>query len=190
MDLYPQARAALDGKKHFAIRDEKTPSASLREYNSAKYGRIWQVTDFGGEGRGENAISLWMNEHGYDRSRFNEAILQLASIYGISDEIKKNLNKPDIRQRDAQVDEPDGSRKFELKELFSEFELNLLGPRVTQDTVDALHWHSVKYITNVKNRTTTVKYSNEHYPILSVNALLKRLREIIPKRNFTRFTSR
>ena len=26
LDLYPQARAALDGKKHFAIRDEKTPS--------------------------------------------------------------------------------------------------------------------------------------------------------------------
>lgn len=184
LDLYPQARAALDGKKHFAIRDEKTPSASLREYNSAKYGRIWQVTDFGGEGRGENAISLWMNEHGYDRSRFNEAILQLASIYGISDEIKKNLNKPDIRQRDAQVDEPDGSRKFELKESFSESELNLLGPRVTQDTVDALHWHSVKYITNVKNRTTTVKYSNEHYPIFIRECIIKEATGDNPEEKF------
>lgn len=184
LDLYPQARAALEGKKHFAIRDEKTPSASLREYNSSKYGKIWQVTDFGGEGRGENAISLWMKEHGYDRSRFNEAILQLATIYGISDEINKNINKPDIRQRDAQVDEPDGSRKFELKESFSEFELNLLGPRVTQETADALHWHSVKYITNVKNRKTTVKYSNEHYPIFIRECIIKKASGDDPEEKF------
>lgn len=184
LDLYPQARAALEGKKHFAIRDEKTPSASLREYNSSKYGKIWQVTDFGGEGRGENAISLWMKERGYDRSRFNEAILQLATIYGISDEINKNINKPDIRQRDAQVDEPDGSRKFELKESFSEFELNLLGPRVTQETADALHWHSVKYITNVKNRKTTVKYSNEHYPIFIRECIIKKASGDNPEEKF------
>lgn len=174
LDLYPQARAALEGKKHFAIRDEKTPSASLREYNSQRYGRIWQVTDFGGDGRGENAISLWMKEHHYDRSRFNEAILQLASIYGVSDEINKNVNKPDIRQRDAAVDEQDGTRQFELNDAFTDFELSLLGPRVTQDTVNSLHWHSVKYITNVKNRITTIKYSNEHYPIFIRECIIKK----------------
>lgn len=173
LDLYPQARIALEGKKHFAIRNEKTPSASLREYDSNKYGRIWQVTDFGGDGRGENAISLWMREKGYDRSRFNEAILQLASKYGISDELDRQLNRPEIRQREARIDEQDGTRSFELNDSFSQCELNVLGPKVTQSTVDSLHWHSVKWITNVKNRITTVKYSNEHYPIFIRECIIK-----------------
>lgn len=173
LDLYPQAKIALEGKKHFAIRNERTPSAALREYNSQTYGKIWQVTDFGGDGRGENAISLWMREKGYDRSRYNEALLQIAARYGVSDEINRQVNKPDIRQRDARVDEPDGSRSFELNDGFSSEELSILGPKVTQDTVDSLHWHSVKWITNVKNRITTVKYSNEHYPIFIRECIIK-----------------
>ena len=60
LSIYPQARVCVGQRnKHFAIRDEKTPSASLRQFNSAKYGAIWQVTDFGGEGRGENAIDIF-----------------------------------------------------------------------------------------------------------------------------------
>lgn len=173
LDLFPQAKAAIEGKKHFAIRNERTPSASLREYSSQTYGKIWQVTDFGGDGRGENAISLWMRENGYDRSRYNEALLHIAAKYGVSDEINRHLNKPDIRQRAARVDEPDGSRSFELNECFSPEELNVLGPKVTQDTVESLHWHSVKWITNVKNRITTVKYSNEHYPIFIRECIIK-----------------
>ena len=173
LDLYPQAKIALEGKKHFAIRNERTPSAALREYNSQTYGKIWQVTDFGGDGRGENAISLWMREKGYDRSRYNEALLQIAARYGVSDGINRQVNKPDIRQRDARVDEPDGSRSFELNDGFSSEELSILGPKVTQDTVDSLHWHSVKWITNVKNRIATVKYSNEHYPIFIRECIIK-----------------
>lgn len=62
--------------------------------------------------------------------------------------------------------------------------MNLLGPRVTQDTVDALHWHSVKYITNVKNRTTTVKYSNEHYPIFIRECIIKEATGDNPEEKF------
>ena len=114
-----------------------------------------------------------MREKGYDRSRYNEALLQIAARYGVSDEINRQINKPDIRQRDARVDEPDGSRSFELNDGFSSEELSILGPKVTQDTVDSLHWHSVKWITNVKNRITTVKYSNEHYPIFIRECIIK-----------------
>lgn len=91
-----------------------------------------------------------MRENGYDRSRYNEALLHIAAKYGVSDKINRQLNKPDIRQRDARVDEPDGSRSFELNEGFSSEELSVLGPKVTQETVESLHWHSVKWITNVK----------------------------------------
>ena len=166
LSIYPQARESVENKnKKFSIRNERTPSASLRQYNSKRYGEIWQVTDFGGEGRGENAVDIFMRENGYDRSRFNEAILQLAAQFNVRDELNRSVNRPEIRQRDARSDERDGSRSFELNERFTEAELKALGPRVTQADVDALHWHSVKWITNVKDRRVTVKYSTEHYPI-------------------------
>ena len=166
LSIYPQARECVEKKnKHFSIRNERTPSASLRQYNSKRYGEIWQVTDFGGEGRGEHAIDIFMRENGYDRSRFNEAILKLAAQFDVRDELNRSVNRPEIRQRDARSDEKDGSRPFELNERFTEAELKALGPKVTQSDVDALHWHSVKWIANVKDRRVTVKYSNEHYPI-------------------------
>lgn len=174
LSIYPQARDCVHQKnKHFSIRNERTPSASLRQFNSKKYGAIWQVTDFGGEGRGENAIDIFMRENGYDRSRFNEAILKLAAQFDIRDELDRSVNRPEIRQREARADEKDGTRPFELNEKFTEAELKALGPKVTQDHVDALHWHSVKWIANVKDRKVTVKYSTEHYPIFMRECVIK-----------------
>lgn len=185
LDLYPQAKDCVGVKnKHFAIRDERTPSACLRQYDSPKYGKIWQVTDFGGEGRGENAVGCYMHEHGYERSRFNQAILELAAKYGIKDELNHSVNRPEIRQRDANTDEKDGTRSFELNEKFTDFELKVLGPKVTQETVDALHWHSVKWITNVKNRKVTVKYSNEHYPIFMRECVIREAHGDEPEEKF------
>ena len=167
LNIYPQAKKCVENKnKHFAIREnEKTPSASLRQHNSAKYGTIWQVTDFGDSGHAENAIDIYMRENNYDRSDFGAAILKLAAEYGVRDELDRSVNRPDIRQRDANQDEADGSRNFELNEKFTDFELKTLGPKVTQADVDALHWHSVKWISNVKDRKATIKYSNDHYQI-------------------------
>ena len=109
LDCYPQAKDCVNAKKHFSIRDERTPSASIRQYDSQKYGRIWQVTDFGGEGRGENAISIYMNYKGMRQNQFNEALLQLAAKFGVTDELNHSVNKPDIRKRAARQDEPDGT---------------------------------------------------------------------------------
>lgn len=174
LSIYPQARVCIGQRnKHFAIRDEKTPSASLRQFNSAKYGAIWQVTDFGGEGRGENAIDIFMRENGYDRSRFNEAILKLAAQFDVRDELDRTVNRPEIRQRDARVEELDGTRPFELNEKFTEAELKALGPRVTQADVDALHWHSVKWIGYVKDRKMTIKHSTENYPIFMRECIIE-----------------
>ena len=68
---------------------------------------------------------------------------------------------------------PDGTRSFELNDAFTEDELRILGPRVTQEDADALHWHSVKWITTVKNREVLVKSSNSHYPIFMRECLVK-----------------
>lgn len=174
LSLYPQAQKCVGQKnKHFAIRNEKTPSACLRQYQSKKYGEIWQVTDFGGDGRGENAIDIYMREKGFDRSRFNEAILALAAEYDVRDELNRSLNRPEIRQREARADERDGTRSFELKDKFTDAELKALGPKVTQADVDALHWHSVKWITNVKDRKVTVKHSTDNYPIFMRECVVK-----------------
>lgn len=149
------------------MRDEKTPSACLRETNHPKYGRVWQATDFGGEGHAENGIDLYMRMHNIGQSRFNEAILALASQFGISDELNPQINKPDTRKRPATEQELDGQRYFETNEVFTEAELKLLGPLVKQEHVDALHWHSLKWIGFCKDREMTIKYSNDNYPIFA-----------------------
>ncbi len=169
LDCYPQAKNCIGTTtKHFAIRDERTPSASLREHN----GR-WQVTDFGGDGHGRDAIAVYMQARGMGQGQFYEALLQLAAKYGITDELDKNVNKPDIKQRPARVDEQDGTRDFRLKAKFTEYELSILGPNVKQEDVDALHWHSVECIWYVKDRRVTEKYSNDHYPIFARECIIR-----------------
>ena len=125
-----------------------------------------------------------MRENNYDRSDFGAAILKLAAEYGVRDELDRSVNRPDIRQRDANQDEADGSRNFELNEKFTDFELKTLGPKVTQADVDALHWHSVKWISNVKDRKATIKYSNDHYPIFIRECLVKKAEGDKPEEKF------
>lgn len=168
LDCYPQAKDCVGTKKHFAIRNERTPSAALR-----KNGDRWQVTDFGGDGHAMDAIAVYMQYNNMTQGQFYEALLQLAGKYGVKDELDRTVNKPDIRQRPARVDEPDGHREFTLNDHFSDYELKILGPKVTQETVDALHWHSVKCIWNVKDRKVTEKYSNEHYPIFARECIIR-----------------
>lgn len=90
--LYPDAKNCFakyctDGnvKKHFAIRNEKTPSCSIKKYDTC-----WKVTDFGGEGVAESPIDLYMKEKNI--SRFPDAILRLAAEFNVSDELKKDVN--------------------------------------------------------------------------------------------------
>lgn len=169
--LYPDAKNCFakycngNVKKHFAIRNEKTPSCSIKKYDAC-----WKVTDFGGEGVAESPIDLYMKEKNI--SRFPDAILRLAAEFNVSDELKKDVNKPTFAERDATIEEKDGTRIFELKEKFTDNELSVLGPNVKQEHVDALNWHSAKWIGYVKDRKVKIKYSNEHYPIFMRECLV------------------
>ena len=170
--LYPDAKECVQKycssgtpKKHFAIRNENTPSCALKKFKDC-----WKVTDFGGDGVAESPIDLYMKEKNIDR--FPDAILRLASEYNISDELKKDVNKPTFIERDATIDEKDGTRIFELNEKFTEDELKVLGPNVKQEHVDALNWHSAKWIGYVKDRKVKIKCSNEHYPIFMRECLV------------------
>lgn len=162
LDLYPQARVCLENKqaKFKKRQGEATASAHLIEKDGT-----WYLKDFGEPGKGLNGISLWMETHHMDKERFGEACLQIAKKFGITDELDRTVNMPKFVKRDARSDEPDGVVVFRLKEKFTKEELALLGPRVTQETVDSLHWHSVEWIGTPRDRKITEKHSTDTYPI-------------------------
>lgn len=160
LDYYPQAQAVVGTKNKFRMRrDERTPSATLRQRADSG---LWVVTDFGDDGHELNAIDVAMKE---EQLTFREAVLKLAARYGVTDELKRDVNRPRLEVRDARPEEKEGSQFYELNEVMTADELRLLGPLVKQEHVDALHWHSVKWWARVKDRRVHVKYSTNTYPI-------------------------
>lgn len=152
---YPQSRESFENPaKKFSIRTEKTPSCAVKQYNG-----IWFLTDFGDTEKGRNAIQIVMQEEG---KTFPEACAYIAARFGIGGVLREEVNKPKIETRQARPDEKEGSKFFEFKP-WTEAELACMGPRVTKEHLEAMHWHSVKFIATVKNRKVTYKYSNENY---------------------------
>ena len=155
---YPQAEGCVDNKKKFKRRpDEDDASACLKRFQDC-----YKVTDFGDTATAMSPIDICMSE---ENLRFNEAVACLAARYNVTDELKRSVNKPDIRKRPATADEKEGSRTFELEERFTPEQLKVLGPRVRQEHTDALHWHVARSISYVKNREVTTKYTTPTYPI-------------------------
>lgn len=161
LDYYPQAEAAVNKKgAKFKVRDERTPSASLRE----KDGK-WRVTDFGGTGHEMDAIEVCKFEERIQWT--SEAVALLAQKYGVDTQIKSDVNKPKVQQRDARPEEVDGKNTFDTREHFTADELALLGPLVTEDTCRSLGWSPVATLRYVKDRRVTEISSTEHYPIFA-----------------------
>lgn len=161
--LYPDAGRVIDSgnlKQAFRMRSsERTPSAHLKEY-----ALWWVVTDFGDDQRGHNPIDLWMKERNLG---FSEACVDINTELGLLiGDIREDVNKPRYEKLvDAGPDMKEGEWYFELNEQFTQRELEVMGPKVTQKDVDALHWYSVKWVGKVKDRKITKKYSTETYPI-------------------------
>ena len=89
---YPQAEGCVDNKKKFKRRpDEDDASACLKKFQDC-----YKVTDFGDSGSAMSPIDICMNE---ENVRFPEAVALLASRYNVTDELKRSVNKPDIRKR-------------------------------------------------------------------------------------------
>ena len=79
-------------------------------------------------------------------------------------------NKPDITRRKATEDETDGYINWEFNKKFTDTELKIWGHTVKQHHLDALNWKSVKWYSSTKKNEngelyTTIKSSNENYPI-------------------------
>ena len=164
LHYYPQAREVVGTKNKFRVRpQDKTPSACLYLCHTQSGEGVWKVTDFGEEGHAQSPLDICMKEEGIDRPY--EAVLKLAALFGVNNELNRSVNKPDIKRRPATADEKDGTRIFALLERIPDSHLKVLGPRVTHADTDALHWYEAEYVGYVKNREVTLKYSTENYPI-------------------------
>lgn len=160
---YPEVREAARTKKPFKVRsDERTASASVKLYPTKQGFKVWKITDFGDDQRATDPIAIHMKETGL---RFAEAILDLAQIFNVTDEINRSVNRPDIRKQPATSEQIDGETYWEIDQEFTTEECRVMGPRVTPEHLKALHWYRVKVLISVRNREAVYKYSNEHYPI-------------------------
>lgn len=160
---YPEVREAARTKKPFKTREsERTPSTSVKQFKTKQGYNVWKITDFGDEGRALDPISVHMKE---SNLRFPEAILDLAQIFNVTDEINKSVNRPDIRKEPAKPDQEDGKTYWEIDQEFTNEECRVMGPRVKAEHLKALNWYRVKCLISVKNREAVYKYSNKNYPI-------------------------
>jgi len=163
LSYYPQAGECLDSRKPFRMRNERTPSAYIK-----RFGEIWKVTDFGDDAHAMNAVDICMKEEGRN---FREAICILADRFGVSETLSASVNRAVITTRPATADEKEGDFSYEKREKFTEKELEIWGPKVKQEHLDALSYVPlISYTKTSKDRetgalkTTTVA-STETYPI-------------------------
>ncbi len=164
LHYYPQAAEVVGTKNKFKARPgEKTASAVLTEGRGKDGRTVWKMTDFGDDGHALSPIDVAMKEEGI--TVFYEAVLRMASLFDVRDELDRSVNKPDVRQRAATAEEKEGERVYSLLDSIPEEHLRVLGPKVTAEDAEGLHWHLAEYVGYVKNREVTLKYSNENYPI-------------------------
>lgn len=155
---YPQAiEAQKSSRKEFKIRNERTPSARLKQMPDGN----WVVTDFGGDQVPRNAIKVCQKE---EDITYREAIVKLAGIYKING-ISANVNKADFESRPAKPDEKEGEYFFDVKETIPEKELLVLGPKVTEKVCHEYHVFSLNSFTQIKDRKAMTWKSNDDYPI-------------------------
>ena len=172
--LYPDARRIAYGEdrnlsKPFKVRpSEKTPSAHLKLKD-----KCYIVTDFGDDQHPRNPIDLVMKEKNLG---FKEALVWIVSELNLTiDSINPDINKPRFdKLLPADPDMKEGQWYYELNEEMTDEELKVLGPLVTQENVDDLHWHSVKWVGMCKDRKITKKYSTPTYPIFMRECFYKR----------------
>jgi len=158
LSYYPQAADTLKtARKEFRIRDERTPSARLKQLADGN----WVVTDFGDDGVPRNGIQVCMKE---EEISFREAIVLLAGRYGIGG-INPEINKPTFEKRPAKEDEKEGETYFDIKEEITDKELAELGPLVTREVCKKYNVYSLNSFTYIKNREAQVTISNDNYPI-------------------------
>jgi hypothetical protein len=167
LELFPDAhKAANKPNEKFKIREEKTPSASLKRLPDGTY----VVTDWGGDQKPRNAIQLYMD-------RFNITFRQALEIFSERLQISGTANavtlKADYEKRAPQHNEELGSFHYTTRDPRPD-ELAIWGPYVTQELLMRYHIFAVeeyRYIRADKNTAEPVAHvfrSTDQYPIFII----------------------
>ena len=193
-DIFPEALGTDGKKKKFRLRTgEKTPSACLKEPSGTI--DYWRVIDYGG-GSGERCFSpidIYMRDKGYPQHQFTLALHELMEKYDVSEELRKNVNKPDITRRDAADSEIGQPPRLKTKATFSNDDLAAWGPRVKAEHLKELGWSGVVAVETTKDRVTTVKQATEHYPIfvetcdyIDEQGIVRQFQKVYEPKNFNK----
>lgn len=162
LSYYPQANDTIkSNRKEFKIRDERTPSARLKQLSDGN----WVVTDFGDDGTPRNGIQVCMKE---EEITYREAIVKLAARYNLGG-INPEINKPGFEKRPATKDQAEGETYFDIKEEITDQEISELGPLVTREVCKKYNVYSLNSFTYIKNREAQITTSNENYPIYIID---------------------
>lgn len=140
-------------RDHFKVRDEGTPSASIK-----KIGNKYIFADFGESQKGYNAISTYCNVKRVD---FGTALHELAKDYGINGE------RPEAEKdfKKAGPEDKIGTTYIYNDEITTQ-ELQILGKYVTVENCEAANLKSVKSYTVIsKSGWKTTINSTPDYPI-------------------------
>lgn len=147
--------------QHFKIRDERTASASLKNYKGT-----WYVQDWGAWDKAKNGIEVCMFEENLD---FKSALKKLAERYHITSDGKAEV-RAKFSQRD--INDVDGKPKtFQNvihKDKLSKEELAVIGKKFTNEIAERYNFYAVKSYEYVTEWGKVHKYeSTKDYPIFA-----------------------
>jgi len=198
--LYPDSVGSeTRHNRKFKVREEKTPSASLKRADDGN----WLVTDFGNDSQPRNAIQCYMFEHGTD---FISTLRILAANYNVISPDKPQLAiTSDYSERPAEPDEAERKWSWDIRKSFTDAEIEAIiskkvlaaigwKKQIPQSYIDEkgdlkltvedkvmepynkivaafkeYHWHPLVSYSLVKDRKKMTFSSNEHYPIFLID---------------------
>lgn len=168
-DLLPQVDdAVFNNKKAFRLRpDEKTPSAFV--YPPDQKRPYWHVKDYGmGEGGGLfSPIDLYMWDRSYSQDKFRLALEELAEHYGVQEELKQSVNKPDTEVRAACPEEIGALPSVSLLDGFNGIDLSCWGEGTQPEHLTAYGWSAVSEVRIPKGDKVYVRRPTPTYPIFA-----------------------
>lgn len=154
--IYPQSEACFGTSKKFAIRDEKTPSASWW-YN--KKTNRWCITDFGDDGKARDCFDVVMDEM---QMEWYPALNWCIQQYGLS--VGKGEDQQNIVKSNPGPDDVVGSFTFQEIEM-DRHDYAYFGSNVDANVLREYGWIRVSETRKVYDGYVLTKHSSPGYPI-------------------------
>ena len=153
LHYYPQAKKCLDNKRaKFKIRNEKTASVSIYQEKEK-----WYLKDFGNGEKRMDVFALVMKN---ENLNFSESLKFISKQFCNADYIekKKPAEMPVFKKVSKSKED-----KVEFKDRLSDFELSIIGKKVTQEICDTYKLKAIKYF--VRKDSEYEIYSTDKFPI-------------------------